>query len=386
VAHRQVPTDPKRLHRYLALFCSRLEQILSDFAKEETSALLLRLQDYVGRNNEIAATVSAVMARAESEGHLYVNEKDDPFSLVDLEYLDYLSTIARASTIVEQRTPSPPVDEEKEQHDRVQAMVDKWLNGPINELERAGLQQEYARMYEEQRKRTTENSDEDSSSSSSGSEDSEAEGVESHHARKAAPIRRRAVSRERYAGGRPKRGGDPDDDDPKKNNPGDSRKDGAGDRKRGDDDRPGRNNRDGDGRRLDDLAAGEPVDAQPKTRAKLNPTAPPFTPLYYPAAAATEKLHVHYAAKEALDAIPVFSGKIEEYPGWKNVARDYSLLEGVPESTKLNALKNKLGERPKKLVQTITSLDPRAVNHVFDLLDKEYGRPRDIVMSQRKRI
>jgi hypothetical protein len=91
-------------------------------------------------------------------------------------------------------------------------------------------------------------------------------------------------------------------------------------------------------------------------------------------------------AQDALEAIPTFTGKFEDYPGWKKVAQAYSEVRGPAMPTKLNALKNKLGEDAKKIVQGITNLDPLAVDHFFELLDQEYGKEEAIIDSQRQRI
>jgi hypothetical protein len=381
LAHQQLPNDPRRLHVFIATFRKRLERLLSDFNKEETDDLFQRLQDYVGRNNDIVAAVEDALARADDEAHLYGGEEDDPFTLVDLEYLDFTLTLRRAATLIEQRTGQvlPPEEELP-----IDPLLKRWINSSDHDSRHDALRQRYDQLFEEQY--AIQNNTTEVGSSSDDFSDSDSDD-EAPPPPKKAPVRRRDVSRDTRAGGRGRRGGDPDDDgdDPRRNDRGNSHKDNMGGSRK-DGDRPGKGNAGGNKRNLNDAGAGDPA-ASTIPPSKLNPTAPPFYPVAYPVvSAASDRLNLHYAAKEALDAIPIFSGKIEEFPGWKHVAQEYANLEGVSKLTQLNALKNKLSEQPKKLVNSITSLDPKAVDHFFALLDKEYGRPWDVVVSQRKRI
>jgi hypothetical protein len=82
----------------------------------------------------------------------------------------------------------------------------------------------------------------------------------------------------------------------------------------------------------------------------------------------------------------MFNGAYDEYPAWKRTAMQYVAVPDIIDDVKLNSLKEKLGERPKKLVRTITALTPQPLDSLFKILDREYGEPIVIVESQRRRL
>jgi hypothetical protein len=93
-----------------------------------------------------------------------------------------------------------------------------------------------------------------------------------------------------------------------------------------------------------------------------------------------------FLGDQALRAIPVFSGKVQDYPNWIRLAKKYADLAGISEETKLTDLKKKLSGRPAELVSRISSMDSKAVSRFFKELKQEYGDARAVYLSQMKRI
>ena len=99
-----------------------------------------------------------------------------------------------------------------------------------------------------------------------------------------------------------------------------------------------------------------------------------------------DSFQAFFLGDATLKAVPVFHGAFDEYPSWRRAAVHYSQVPGLLEDTKLINLKEKLGEKPKKLVRTITMLSPCAIETFFKVLDQEYGDVETIVSSQRSRL
>ncbi len=93
-----------------------------------------------------------------------------------------------------------------------------------------------------------------------------------------------------------------------------------------------------------------------------------------------------FIADQALKALPVFTGKVQDYPNWVQLARKYAQLPGISEETKLTQLKQKLSGRPAEIVRQIDSIDPKAVRCLFEELKNEYGDAKAVYLAQMKRL
>lgn len=92
-----------------------------------------------------------------------------------------------------------------------------------------------------------------------------------------------------------------------------------------------------------------------------------------------------FQAEQLQKAVPVFSGKIEEFVTWRDAAIQYANSALMtPTATKLQVLKERLTGEAAELVRTITPLTPDPLQTLMDILHAEYG-DKYVAANQHKR-